>query len=193
MRRIALPAAVICLGLFADDSLRAAATLTTLHVFRGTDGNGPEAGLVLGTNGNFYGTTEVGGTATNTACFGGCGTVFEISLDGAFTSLYSFTNNDGDAPRAGLLQASDGNLYGTTAFGGPFGGLGTVFRITPTGVLTNLHTFRGNDGIGPEGTLVEGANGILYGTTAEGGPSTPGTVFQITTNGVFATLGSDSV
>ncbi|PYJ61287.1 MAG: hypothetical protein DME24_06840 [Verrucomicrobia bacterium] len=189
MRRIALPAIVVCLGLFADDSLMAAATLTTLHIFTGTDGNAPDAPLVLGTNGNLYGTTEFGGTATNTACFGGCGTVFEISSDGAFLSLHSFTNNDGDDPRAGLLQASDGNLYGTTAFGGPFGGLGTVFRITPTGVLTNLHTFRGNDGIAPEGTLIEGPNGILYGTTSEGGPSTPGTVFQITTNGVFATLG----
>ncbi|PYM11065.1 MAG: hypothetical protein DME18_14990 [Verrucomicrobia bacterium] len=187
MRRIAL--LVVCLGLFADDSLRAAASLTTLHVFRGTDGNAPDAPLVLGTNGSFYGVTSYGGTATNTACIGGCGTVFEISPAGAFVSLHSFTNNDGDDPRAGLLQASDGNLYGTTAFGGPFGGSGTVFRITPTGVLTNLHTFRGNDGIGPEGTLIEGPNGILYGTTAEGGPSTPGTVFQITTNGVFATLG----
>src|SRR5438552_8023804 len=183
MRRIALPAIVVCLGLFADDSLMAAATLTTLHIFTGTDGNAPDAPLVLGTNGNLYGTTEFGGTATNTACFGGCGTVFEISSDGAFLSLHSFTNNDGDDPRAGLLQASDGNLYGTTAFGGPFGGLGTVFRITPTGVLTNLHTFRGNDGIGPEGTLVEGANGILYGTTAEGGGTLGdglGTVFRLT-------------
>ena len=189
MKRIALLAVVVCLGFFADDSLMAAATLTTLHVFHDTDGNAPVAALVLGTNGNLYGTTEFGGTATNTACFGGCGTVFEISSDGAFLSLHSFTNNDGDDPRAGLLQASDGNLYGTTAFGGPFAGLGTVFRITPTGVLTNLHTFRGNDGIDPEGTLIEGPNGILYGTTSEGGPSTPGTVFQITTNGVFATLG----
>src|SRR5262249_26373260 len=73
--------------------------------------------------------------------------------------------------------------------GGPFGGLGNVFRITPGGVLTNLHTFRGRDGIDPEGTLVEGPNGTLYGTTSEGGPSTPGTVFQITTNGAFLTLG----
>src|SRR5437870_2144857 len=95
MKRIALLPVVVCLGLFADDSLMAAATLTTLHVFSGTDGNAPDAPLVLGTNGNLYGVTSYGGTAANTACFGGCGTVFEISPAGAFVSLHSFTNNDG--------------------------------------------------------------------------------------------------
>lgn len=187
MKRIALLAVVFFLNLFSGDSLMAAATLTTLHIFTGADGNAPQAGLALGTNGSLWGTTASGGTGTN-VCIDGCGTVFEISLGGAFMSHHSFTNADGEAPRAGLVQASDGNLYGTTAFGGTFAGHGTVFRITPTGVFTNLHTFRGNEGNGVEGTLIEGSNGILYGTTSEGGPISAGSVFQITTNGVFASF-----
>jgi uncharacterized repeat protein (TIGR03803 family) len=153
MKRIVLLAAVVCPGLFAAGGLMAAATLTTLHIFNGTDGNAPVAGLALGTNGNFYGTAEFGG-ATN-GCIDGCGTVFEITPDGAFTLLHSFTNGDGSTPRAGLVQASDGNLYGTTAFGGLFAGQGTVFRITPSGVLTNLHTFRNTQGSDVEGTLID--------------------------------------
>lgn len=77
MKRIALLALVVCPGLFAADTLMAAVTLTTLHIFRDTDGNAPVAALVQGTNGNFYGTTSYGGTGTS--CIGGCGTVFEIS------------------------------------------------------------------------------------------------------------------
>jgi len=188
MKRVALLAVVACLSPFAAGDLMAASPLMTLHVFNDTDGNAPVGALVLGTNGSFYGVTSYGGMGTN-FCIGGCGTVFEISPDGAFTSLHSFTNNDGSDPRAGLLQASDGNFYGSTAGGGPFGGVGTVFQMTPTGVLTTLHTFRSLDGISPEGTLSEGANGVLYGTTSEGGPSSPGTVFQIATNGDFAILG----
>jgi uncharacterized repeat protein (TIGR03803 family) len=190
MKRLALLAMVACLGLLADASLMAAVTLTTLHVFNGADGNAPQAGLAFGTNGNLWGTTSYGGTGTN-VCVDGCGTVFEISLSGAFTSRHSFTNADGESPRAGLVQASDGNLYGTTAYGGTFAGHGTVYRITPAGVLTNLHTFRGNEGTALEGTLIEGPNGILYGTTAGGGVISAGTVFQITTNGVFAALNAN--
>jgi uncharacterized repeat protein (TIGR03803 family) len=85
MKRIAFLAVVVCLGLLAADSLMAAATLTTLHIFHDTDGNAPVGALVLGTNGDFYGVTEFGGTGTN--CSGGCGTVFQISAGGAFTAL----------------------------------------------------------------------------------------------------------
>lgn len=189
MKRIALLAIVVCLGQFDDGSLMAAVTLTTLHVFRDNDGNAPQAALVLGANGNFYGTTAAGGTGTN--CIGGCGTVFEITPGGMFTSLHSFTNYDGSDPRAGLVQASDGNLYGTTAGGGMFGpgGLGTVFRITPGGVVTTIHSFGlGNDGISPESDLIEADDGYLYGTTASGGATGSGTVFRISTNGVFTQL-----
>ena len=131
---------MVCLELFTAGSLMAAPSpLTTLHVFNETDGNDPAGAWVLGTNGNFYGVTSYGGTGTN-FCISGCGTVFEITSGGAFTSLHSFTNSDGEAPRGGLAQGSDGNLYGTTASGGFFG-LGTVFRITPSGVLTTIHSF----------------------------------------------------
>ena len=179
---------IFCLGLLTDGSLMAAVTLTTLHIFNGTNGNAPMAPLVQGTNGNFYGTTEFGGTGTN--CSGGCGTVFEVSASGSFTSLHSFTNYDGSAPRGGLVQASDGNLYGTTAAGGFFGpgGLGTVYRITTSGVLTMIYSFDiGGGGIDPEGELIEGSDGNLYGTTSSGGPGV-GSAFRITTNGVMTVL-----
>src|SRR2546423_2175119 len=190
MRRIALPPVVIYLGLFVADSLMAATPLTTLHIFHDTDGNAPVGALVLGTNGNFYGVTSYGGTGTNCGS-GGCGTVFEISAGGAFTSLHSFTNYDGEAPRGGLAQGSDGNLYGTTAAGGFFGpgGLGTVFRVTPSGEVTMIHWFAlGSGGFDPEGDLIEADDGYFYGTTAGGGAGGGGGVFRITTNGVFAPL-----
>ena len=99
-------------------------TLTSLYSFTGSnDGANPYAGLVQGSDGNFYGTTYGGGT-------NGYGTVFKISLNGALTSLYSFTSrNDGASPQAGLVQGSDGSFYGTTVNGGQ-GGAGTVFRLT---------------------------------------------------------------
>ncbi len=187
MKRIALPAVVACLVLFVDDSLMAAASpLTTLHIFHDTDGNAPVGALVLGTNGNFYGVTAYGGTGTN--CSGGCGTVFEISEGGAFTSRHSFTNNEGEGPRGGLAPGSDGNLYGTTASGGFFG-LGTVFRVTPGGEVTTIHSFAlGSGSFDPEGDLIEADDGYFYGTTAGGGAGGGGGVFRITTNGVFSVL-----
>ena len=128
--------------------LWAAATLTTLHTFTDVDGSAPEAGLALGTNGNFYGTTVGGGTSAN--CIDGCGTVFEISPAGAFTSRHSFTNYDGEAPRGALVQGSAGNLYGTTFAGGVPGpgGAGTVFRITASGELTTIHSTAIDSGCG---------------------------------------------
>jgi uncharacterized repeat protein (TIGR03803 family) len=98
--------------------------LATIYSFKGgNDGGGPEAGLVQGSDGNFYGTTSGGGA-------GGFGTVFKISTNGALTTLYSFTGgNDGALPVAALVQGSDGNFYGTTSAGGA-GGAGTVFRLT---------------------------------------------------------------
>ena len=97
---------------------------TVLYSFTnaGVDGANPFAGLIQASDGNFYGTTEFGGTS-------GYGTVFKITPAGAETVLYSFTNAgvDGGYPQAGLIQGSDGNLYGTTFFGGT-GSVGTVFR-----------------------------------------------------------------
>ncbi|HTW66019.1 MAG TPA: choice-of-anchor tandem repeat GloVer-containing protein [Bryobacteraceae bacterium] len=153
-------------------------TLTTLHNFSGTDGANPRAGLIQATDGNFYGTTTAGGA-------NGWGTVFKITPGGTLTTLYSFEFlSDGAVPQAGLVQATDWNLYGTTYYGGPgiaYGTAsgGTIFKITPGGVLTTLHSFAGTDGYTPHGGLVQGSNGNLYGTTSAGGASNDGTIFSL--------------
>jgi uncharacterized repeat protein (TIGR03803 family) len=162
----------------------AGGALKTLYRFTGeTDGASPLAGLVQGTDGNFYGTTYSG--ASNQ------GTVFKITPAGAFTTLYDFCPqgapcDDGSNPRSGLVQATDGNFYGTTNFGGSFGDYGTVFKITPDGTLTTIHSFCASgipcsDGLYPVGGLVQGTDGNLYGTTmGENGKSfSEGTVFKI--------------
>jgi uncharacterized repeat protein (TIGR03803 family) len=174
-------------------ALPAAQTFETLHSFDGTDGTELSSGLVQGTDGNFYGTTAYGGANNNTTvCSGGCGTVFKITPGGTLTTLYSFcsqsTCTDGIRPYAGLVQATDGNFYGTTVSGGA--GAGTVFKITPGGTLTTLHSFNGTDGGNPYAGLVQAADGNLYGTTYGGGASGDGTVFKITPSGTLTTLHS---
>jgi uncharacterized repeat protein (TIGR03803 family) len=148
-------------------------TLTTLHSFSfsGSDGQYPYAGLVQGSDGNFYGTTHNGGT-------GNVGTVFKITPAGTLTTLYSFSGSDGSYPQATLVQGSDGTFYGTTDQGGTGGG--TVFKITPAGTLTTLHLFAGSDGQNPEAGLVQGTDGYFYGTTYQGGTSGGGVVFRLT-------------
>jgi uncharacterized repeat protein (TIGR03803 family) len=173
-------------------------TLTTLHSFNGADGSVPFDGLVQATDGNFYGTTKWGGA--NLADCGnglqvGCGTVFKITPDGTFTSLYSFCSqpncSDGYWPYATLVQGTDGNLYGTTLYtcNGDCGG-GSVFKITPSGTLTTLHTFTGGvDGQAPWAGLIQATDGNFYGTASLGGANGDGgTVFQITPSGTFTTL-----
>ena len=122
--------------------------LTTVYRFCSktncADGAYPEAGLVQATDGNLYGTTFYGG-ANSSACSGlGCGTVFKITLAGKLTTLHSFcslTNcPDGAEPAAGVVQATDGNFYGTTFTGGA-NSYGTVFKITAAGKLTTLYSF----------------------------------------------------
>ena len=161
-------------------------TLTTLHSFNYTDGEGPFAGLVQAANGDLYGTTSSGGAN------GYYGTVFKITPGGTLTTLYSFCSQtnctDGAEPYARLVQAANGNFYGTTVGGGVRGG-GTVFEITPTGTLTTLHRFNGTDGATPYAWLVQAANGDLYGTTYAGGANNGGgTVFKITPGGTLTTL-----
>jgi uncharacterized repeat protein (TIGR03803 family) len=114
---------------------------------------------------------------------------------GPFETIYSFSGSDGSHPNAGLVEGGDGSLYGTTWQGGGGAGLGTVFRITPTGQLTILHSFginqgglvTDNDG-GSPGQLLRGADGNLYATTQAGGPNGGGTVFRVASSGVFSTL-----
>jgi uncharacterized repeat protein (TIGR03803 family) len=164
--------------------------LTTLHSFTDfTDGAYPLAALVQATNGNLYGTTN-GDGANNV------GTVFKITSSGTLTTLHSFYRAPGGIePQAALVQATDGNFYGTTLFGGTStacagGGCGTVFKITPSGKLTTLHSFDDTDGFYPQAALVQATNGNLYGTTPGGGAYQAGTVFKITSSGKLTTLHS---
>jgi len=162
---------------------------TNLYSFRGppTDGAGPTAGLVQGSDGNFYGMTELGGT-TNAICTNanGCGIVFRISPSGSYSNLYSFGSytNDGQDPIGGLVQGSDSNFYGTTLFGGTTN-VGTVFRISRSGSETNLYSFGSytNDGFLPFAELVQGSDGNFYGTTYDGGTTWNGGTNSICTNG----------
>jgi uncharacterized repeat protein (TIGR03803 family) len=151
-----------------------------------TDGIEPKANLILGTDGNFYGTTSTGGAHVSAENIGG--TVFKITPAGLYSVLYSFGASSTDAvePVAGLIQGADGNFYGTTASGGANGqtalNSGTVFMLTPAGVETVLHSFgvSSTDGSEPEGSLIQDAAGNLYGTTFMGGANGDGTVFKIT-------------
>jgi uncharacterized repeat protein (TIGR03803 family) len=153
--------------LCAGTSIGRAQTITTLADFDQSTGT-PVSALVQGADGNFYGATSGGGPSVN-------GTVFKITRDGAMTTLYNFSGPDGAWPTAGLVLATDGNFYGTTYLGGAerFGGGGTVFKITPAGSLTTLHSFSVNDahlvdGSNPNAPLVQGDDGNLYGTTQGG-------------------------
>ncbi len=176
-------------------------TLNSLHRFDMTDGAYPYAGLVLGTDGDFYGTTaEGGGFACGLSI--GCGLVFKITPRGEVTTIYSFcseaTCTDGDYPTGTLVQAPNGNFYGTTASGGvncvSEGGCGTVFEVTASGILTTLYSFCAQpnciDGEGPRGALVQATDGSFYGTTYIGGANNDGTIFKITPSGTLTTIHS---
>ncbi len=161
--------------------------LTTLHSFctlpNCADGDTPQAGLVQGTDGNFYGTTG--------------STIFRITSSGIFTTLVTL-GADAIFPEAALVQGIDGNFYGTTYYGGSgncdYNGdsCGTVFKMTPDGTFTILHTFSGSDGAFPAASLVQASDGTFYGTTSGGSYTVyyqgPGTIFSITPTGDFKTL-----
>jgi uncharacterized repeat protein (TIGR03803 family) len=171
--------------------------LTTVYTFclsstsPCTDGAGPLGGLVLSTDGNFYGVTGGGGA-------NGFGTVFKISPAGNLITLHNFNNADGWVNLgSGLIQAANGNFYGTTYSGGAYG-QGTVFEISPSGTFTSLYSFCANSGC-PDGDLPNGltqaADGNIYGTTLGGGvtdncnaASTGGTFFELTPSGTLTTL-----
>ena len=141
----------------------------------------PVAGLVQGSDGSLYGTTAYGGES-------GQGTVFQVTTNGVLTTLASFNGTNGSQPVAALVQGSDGSFYGTTAYGGASGNHGTVFEISPGGVLTTLASFSGTNGDHPFAGLVQGGDGNFYGTTILGGANNLGTVFQVTSSGVLTTL-----
>jgi len=164
----------------------------TLLNFDGTNGAYPDQELLAqGQDGNFYGTTVWGGHPT---CERGCGTVFKMTPLGTLTTLHSFCDNetctDGANPATGLTLGTDGNFYGTTSGLGGNGG-GTVFKITPSGILKTIYRFcsRPNctDGAAPSAQLLLGPDNNFYGTTRMGGNGF-GTVFKITPSGELTTL-----
>jgi uncharacterized repeat protein (TIGR03803 family) len=171
---------------------------TVLYSFSGypADGAYPQAGLIRDAAGNLYGTTEFGGPGScqdNNGNAEGCGTAFVFSNNGVETMLHGFAygTTDGQSPIARLLLDAAGNLYCTTYSGGTQE-MGTVFKVTPSGTETVLHSFAGApDGAGPEAGLISEA-GIFYGTTYQGGASNYGTVFELTEEGQETVLYSFS-
>ncbi|MGO8696185.1 MAG: choice-of-anchor tandem repeat GloVer-containing protein [Limisphaerales bacterium] len=161
-------------------------TLTSLYSFtNGLDGANPWAGVVQGTDGNFYGTASAGGAYSN-------GTVFKITSTGAFTPLHSFRGgSDGKTPYGALMLASNGNFYGTTSGQNGAGPLtsGTVFAINSTGSLTTVGHL-GGGGQGPQAGLAQGSDGRFYGTVPGAISASPngGGVFSVGAGGDFITL-----
>jgi uncharacterized repeat protein (TIGR03803 family) len=164
-------------------SVTPAGTLTTLHSFNGTDGANPQAALVPQPEPGliFYGTTNQGGTNN-------LGTVFSVTPAGQVTTLHSFIGTDGQYPAGALALANDGNLYGTTA-GVVAPGIhvfGQIFKITPAGAVTALHTFCSQGGTCPDGShpyggLVQRTAGGFFGVTSAGGSAGMGTAFSLST------------
>src|SRR5580698_7613513 len=173
-------------------------TFTTLYRFGAnpdfTDGAEPDSGVVLGADGNFYGTTIGGGTTTS-------GTVFKITPGGTFTSLYSLCTQDncpeGAFPAGGLVQGTDGNFYGATLEGGGTGAEGVLFKITPSGTYSVVYTFCNSVGYCPNGStpnapLVVGSDGEFYGTASTGGTDNYGSIYKVTSGGSATLLFSFS-
>jgi uncharacterized repeat protein (TIGR03803 family) len=155
-----------------------------LHFFSGSDGAHPQTGLIEDRDGWLYGSTSSGGDF-------GRGSVFALSLAGELRSLHAFSGDDGAMPLGELVLAADGWLYGTTVTGGANNG-GTLFRISPAGDFAIVHAFGFDppDGYSPQGGLVVGADGAIYGTTEFGGEHGYGTIFRLTADGTFTPLHS---
>jgi uncharacterized repeat protein (TIGR03803 family) len=191
--------ALVVVGLLClATSLLSAQTLTTVADFGGgSEGTGP-FGIIQANNGNFYGVTQFAGSGPYCSLAGGCGTIFEVTSTGKVTTLYNFCSQKGCADGAianGLVQASNGNFYGTTKLRGAHY-MGTIFEITPAGKFTSLYSFCAQancpDGSNPVGRLVQGIDGALYGLTNSGGPTGCrygcGTMFKITLSGQFTSV-----
>jgi uncharacterized repeat protein (TIGR03803 family) len=167
--------------------------LSTLFVFNGTNGSMPSGKLLLASDGNFYGTTQLGGSGYNGNYYSGFGTIFRMTPVGDLTTLAEFEGTNGANPSMKLVQGEDGWIYGGTAgfyFGQPPTNRsphGLIFRCSTNGVLETIHEFSGLDGSWPVGRLLE-TNGQFYGTTYEGGDYNYGTAYLLGTNGTLTTL-----
>ena len=151
---------------------------TELHVFDGTDGEGA-LGVILATDGNFYGATTFGGSF-------GYGVLFKITPSGTYSELYNFSGgDDGAYPFSSPIEASDGNLYGTTLYGANLMGA-TVYKYTRAGTFTTISQLSNTQAEGAVG-LIQGADGSLYGTSQNGGTSGCGSIFRVTTSGTLLT------
>ena len=166
-------------------------TFTTLYSFTQADGARPKVALVEGVDGNLYGTTDSGGEAHD-------GTIFNITLGGILTSLYSFCESDcsnGFRPNSALVEDIEGNYYGTTVLGGE-NHKGTLYKIDANGEVTTIYSFCPHQScpepVFPNG-VVQGADGDFYGTTQYGGENDYGSVFKITANGELTTIYSFNV
>jgi uncharacterized repeat protein (TIGR03803 family) len=171
-----------------------------IYTFDETNGAIPEDPLLLGTDGNFYGTTFYGGSINGV--YNGNGVVFKVTPQGKYTPIYVFCAQqgclDGGQPTDGLVQGADGNFYGTTTCCGThlysnfFGG--TIFKLTPAGQYTVLYDFCSQpncaDGGNAIAGLIQGTDGNFYGTTQVGGANGNGTIFQITPEGQYTVLHS---
>jgi len=157
-----------------------AGVATILYSFTGgNDGKNPYAPPIEGSDGNFYGTTFIGGLDND-------GTVYWMTPAGKLTTCVSFTGSDGYQPYSPLVQGTDGNFYGTTSNGDSFG---TAFQVTPAKAcaVTTLYGFNdaGGDGAYPDGVLVEGNDGNFYSSAYEGSTNNYGVVYKITTKGAY--------
>jgi len=162
------------------------------------DGANPGAALVQDSEGNLYGTTQAGSTNADNSCYSGCGTIFKLTLSGILTTLHSFCYQvdptdctEGTAPFSPLVQGADGNFYGTSYYGGPYGsgsaysGYGTIFKITPSGSFSAIYNFgsQTDDGSYPE-NLVLASDGNFYGAAV--------TFFKVTPSGTLTVIDSES-
>jgi uncharacterized repeat protein (TIGR03803 family) len=158
-----------------------AGVINPLVDFDGGNGMYPNGNLIQGKDGNLYGLATYGGTA------GDSGTIFKCTTSGILTVLDTFKSYNGGNPNGSLIQATDGNLYGMTMYGGLYDS-GTIFKCTPEGILTTLFSFNTASGCFPYGSLVQGPDGNLYGMTETGGSFNYGTIFKCTTSGALSTL-----
>ena len=171
---------VLVLALFCSVLPIEAATLTTYPFIPYPQGMNLMSSPIVASDGNLYGTTEIGGVF-------GYGCVYKLTPEGDLTVLFNFNNTDGANPYGGLIEGNDGNFYGTTEAGGSSND-GTVFQLTPSGKLTTLVNFNGMNGANPYAGVVQGGDGNFYGTTLNGGAFSEGTAFKVTPGGTLTTV-----